>query len=132
MKRAGTPALVLGGPRGRADTMRSRDPRLLGAILLLALAVGCGRAATPTVDDLALDRLAEADALYERRRWAEAAVAYEEVVRRRDLIRDAWLRLSSCYAALGDRSRAAGTLDRWLRIDPTDEEARARRDALVK
>ena len=63
------------------------------AALLLVLAGGCGRTARPTVDDQMLERLAEADALYEGKRWAEAAVAYEEVVRRRDLIRDAWLRL---------------------------------------
>jgi len=103
-----------------------------GAAALLVLAAGCGRSAGPTADELALERLAEADALHAEKRWEEAAVRYEEVVRRRDLIRDAWLRLSECYAAWGDRARAASTLERWLRVDPTDEEARARRDALVR
>ena len=102
------------------------------AAAVLLLAAGCGRPAAPSVEELALERLAEADAHFERRQWAEAAAAYEEVVRRRDLIRDAWLRLATAYAEMGERGKAVGTLDRWLRIDPTDEEARARREALVK
>lgn len=102
------------------------------AAVVLLLCAGCGRPASPSVEETALERLEEADEHFERKEWARAAAAYEDVVRRRELIRGAWLKLSTAYAEMGERSRAAGALDRWLRIDPTDEEARARREALVK
>lgn len=103
-----------------------------GAAAMLLLAAGCGRPDIATSDDLALERLAEADAHFEAKRWGAAAAAYEDVVLYRDLVRKAWLRLSASYAEMGEREKAVGALDRWLRIDPTDEEARKRRDALVR
>lgn len=103
--------------------------RRAGALLLL-LAAGCGAPPPPAPDEIALGRYTEATRLYGEGRWAEAAAEFEAVVAVRDRIRDAWWRLADCREKLGDRAAAAETMRRWLRVEPSDVEARRRLEGL--
>jgi tetratricopeptide (TPR) repeat protein len=112
--------------------------RRLGGLVLALLAAGgstgltagCGNPPPPAPDELALGRYEEGKRLYDEKRWAEAAAEFEAVVAVRERIRDAWWFLADCHERLGDRPAAAGALRRWLRVDPTDAEARRRLEGL--
>ncbi len=77
-----------------------RDAALLLAGLASAASTG---AATPE----------EAARLFEAQRWAEAAKAYETMVRESPINAGAWLRLASAHAAGGDSEAAFAALKDW-------------------
>ena len=99
--------------------------------ILLLLAGCCGPNLPPAPDDIAYMRWEAANRFYAEGRWAEAAPEFEYVTAKRDRVRDAWWRLSECREKLGDRAGAAAAMAGWLRVDPTDDEARGRHQALI-
>jgi tetratricopeptide (TPR) repeat protein len=98
----------------------------LWAVLGALAAAGCGGAGwDPAPEEIALDRLEIADALFEEGRWAEAEPEYAYVVKVRDRIVGAWLRLAECRERQGRPADAAAALRGLLRVDPGNEEGRA-------
>lgn len=97
-----------------------------GLLLLAAgpalLAAGCA-SPPPAPDEVALERYAQAESLFDRGRYAEAAVHYEFCVSARDRFKDAYYRLAWCQEATGQEGKAVATLERLLRVDRQDEYA---------
>lgn len=84
----------------------------VGALLL----AGCFPL-DPAPEDIALDRLEEADAHFAAGRFAEAEPHYEFVVLKRDLVREAHLKLAVCQQRLGRDTDAVASLRRLLGVD---------------
>lgn len=95
-----------------------RRAAFLGAVLAMA---GCPPPVERTRDDEALERYALAEDLFARSLYREAIPHYEFVVSARDLIREAWIRLSACREALGEEGEALAVLERARRVHRTDE-----------
>lgn len=91
------------------------------AVAAAALLGGCSAAATP--DEEALERYYAANGLFDQGRYGEAIRLYEQVVSRRDQLKDAHHKLAYCLEAGGEESRAVETLEKALRVDPQDEYA---------
>ncbi|MBI2898975.1 MAG: tetratricopeptide repeat protein [Planctomycetes bacterium] len=89
------------------------------APLVLASCVG----SAPTYDQIALVKYDEANALFDQGRYADCIDRYEYVVKWRDQIRDAYLRLATCYERTGEPDRGVRTLERLLRVDRRNLEA---------
>jgi tetratricopeptide (TPR) repeat protein len=90
--------------------------------LALVLAASCS-SMPPAPDEVALERYARAEPLYEQGRYAEAVPHYEFCVSSRDRFKEAYYRLAYCQEQLGQEGKAVATLERLLRVDRHDEYA---------
>ncbi len=88
----------------------------------LLLAAACS-SPPPAPDEVALERYAEAEALFAQGRYAQAAPHYEFCVSARDRFKDAYVRLAYCQETTGQEGKAVATLERLLRVDRQDEYA---------
>lgn len=89
---------------------------LLGLSLLLLAA--CSRELVK--DEIALERYKEADVAYAEGRYEECIPHYEYVIRWRDRIFDAYIKLGSCYEQVGRQADSTAILKRLLQVDPTN------------
>ena len=85
---------------------------LVGALLLS----GCFPL-DPAPEDIALERLEEADAHFAAGRFAEAEPHYAFVVSKRDRAREAYLKMAVCQQRLGRDPDAVTSLRRLLGVD---------------
>ncbi|GEM_PF-3973590 len=85
------------------------------SVFLLVLS-GCW-SSPPTYDEIALKRYREANELYDRGRYAECVEHYEYVVRWRERILDAYLKLATCYEKTARPDKSVGVLERLIRVD---------------
>lgn len=85
---------------------------LIGALLL----AGC-IPLDPAPEDIALERLEEADAHFAAGRFAEAEPHYAFVVSKRDRAREAYLKMAVCQQRLGREADAVASLRRLLGVD---------------
>ncbi len=99
--------------------------KTLRALALLALlpAGGCWPAHPEAPEEAALERYDAAEDLFKAGRYADAAPEYEAVIHARSRWKDAYVKLSRCHEALGNRNEAIVTLQRLLGIDRSDEDA---------
>lgn len=90
-------------------------------LLLLLTAVCCS---APSQDEITLLRFQEAEAQFEAEDYDDAAPLYAYVVRHREMIRIAHVKLAICYEKLGRETEAIRVLERMLKyVDPTNETA---------
>ena len=92
------------------------------ALAFLVLLAGCAPM-PPAPDEVALERYAEAESLFQEGRYAEAAPHYEFCISARDRFKEAYYRLAFCHESLGQEGKAVSTLERVLRVDREDEYA---------
>ncbi len=87
-----------------------------GALVGVLLLAGC-LPLDPAPEDIALERLEEADALFAAGRFAEAEPHYAFVVSKRDRAREAYVKMALCQQRLGRDADAVTSLRRLLGVD---------------
>ena len=73
-------------------------------------------------DEIALDRYKEANVAFAEERYQECIPHYEYVIRWRDRIFDAYVKLGICYEQVGRGEESVSILKTLLRVDPTNIE----------
>lgn len=68
---------------------------------------------------------AEADALYEKENYAEAARAYETILKEQGVASEIYYNLGNCYYKMDEIPRSVLNYERASIIDPGDEDIRA-------
>lgn len=90
-------------------------------LFLLVLLSGCS---TLSEDEVARDLYEKAGAHFEKGEYEDAAPLYAYVIRKRERIRDAHLRLAVCLEKTDRPVEALTVLERYLRyVDPSDADA---------
>ena len=95
--------------------------RATAALALLA-AAGCWPAHPAAPEEDALDVYEDAEALFKKGRYEDAAPGYEFVIKARDRWRDPYVKLALCHEAAGRDRQAVAVLERLLVVDRTDAE----------
>jgi hypothetical protein len=66
----------------------------------------------------------DADQLYEKEKYEEAAAAYQQIIDNEGTAAELYYNLGNCYYKLDDIPQAILNYERALRIDPSDEDTR--------
>lgn len=94
------------------------------AALALLAGTGCWPTHPPAPEEEALDVYEDAEALFKRGRYEDAAPGYAFVIQARDRWRDPYVKLALCHEAAGRDREAVQVLEKLMLIDREDAEGR--------
>ncbi len=90
---------------------------ILCAGLVIPFLFSCSRELTK--DEVALDRYREANEAFAQGNYLECIPHYEYVIKWRDRVFDAYLKLATCYDQVDRLTDAVAILHQLIRVDPT-------------